>query len=445
MGSLTLGQLLYPQNRRVLVDFDPHSFNPKASVSGSPSTYNSKGWPLFLTAALLMGILLRLSFPLDMEYKGDEKFMFDATQQIGVTQPWPLLGMTSGAGMKNPGLSIWIFEALKKISRAQTPPELVRAVELLNILGLFLLALFSFRILPEPERTPWLWATAFAAVNPFAVIFSRKIWAQDTLFLFCVLFWIAWHYRKNRAGAFFWGLVGICIGQIHMSGFFLAAGVFLWTYLKDRQARWGYWTLGSALGAVPLIPWIQYMASRGGGGFNWANLLWILYPKYWFYWLTNALGLGLNYSLKTHQYLQFMRYPLLGGQGTYLVAVMHAVIIVSAALILLGIKRSGGFSKGIAHFPQSSLAVHSTLIASGLLMTFCAIKICRHYLIMTFPLEWVWLSKMGLQDARWGARYLAALWIAQLFISAAFLVFIHINHGDPLGDYGVAYQYQPGN
>ena len=133
-----------------------------------------KRWLVFLSVALLIGIILRLSFPNDIEYKGDEKYMFGATQKIGVTEPWPMLGMTSGVGVSNPGMSVWIFVVLAKITHALTPPELARSVQFLNIIGLFVLAFFSLRILSEPEKISWCWATAFAAVNPIRGSFSQK-------------------------------------------------------------------------------------------------------------------------------------------------------------------------------------------------------------------------------------------------------------------------------
>jgi hypothetical protein len=79
---------------------------------------------------------------------------------------------------------------------------------------------------------------------------------------------------------------------------------------------------------------------------------------------------------------------------------------------------------------------------TGILMTLSCLEVRRHYLIMSFPLEWVWLSRMSLGGSRLGQRYLMMIWVAQLLISASFLVYIHVNHGDPMGDYGVAYQFQ---
>jgi hypothetical protein len=401
---------------------------------------NGKLWPLFLCLALILGSILRLSFPGDIEYKDDEKYMFGASQSIGITESWPLLGMPSGVKVNNPGMSIWIFAVLAKITRASTPPELARAVQILNILGLFLLAFFSLRLLPEPERPAWCWGTAFAAINPIAVLYQRKIWAQCTLPFFCVLVWIAWHFRHKRAGAFFWGLLGVCLGQIHMSGFFLAAALFIGTILHERLARWGSWLFGSIVGAVPLIPWFQYILSKPASESTGLNLLNILQLKFWRYWISDALGIGLNTSLGNSQYWDFMRYPLIGGVETYLVGVCHALIIIVGILIFVLTLKKGDFI-GIKNPSDTGVAVNSAFLAAGVLLTLST-KVLRHYLIVSFPLEWVWLSQMGLNIYRC-QRYLIIIWIAQLIISATFLAYIHLNHGAALADYGVAYQFQP--
>ena len=411
-------------------------------MSENTKRISERNWQAFLSLALLLGIVLRLSFPNDIEYKTDEKYMFDATQKIGVTEPWPAMGMDSGAGLKNPGMSVWLFVALTRITHASTPPDLARAVQLLNILGLFLLAFFSLRILPETERAAWRWATAFAAVNPFAVLLQRKIWAQSTLPFFCILFWIAWHYRQKRTGAFFWGFLALCLGQIHMAGFFLASGVFIWTALYDRRAEWKFWLLGSLVGAVPMVPWLQFTLSNPGKGISAMQWFNILHPHYWKFWITDSLGMGLSYSLKTDLFRQFLTYPLIGGKATYLVGVMHFVIILTGILILFSTIKTGAFIRAIRDSTETGFILKSVMLASGLLMTLSCVEIRRHYLLMSFPLEWVWLARMGLCDLRWGKRYLTVIWIGQLLITIAFLGYIHANHGAPNADYGIAYQFQ---
>ncbi len=59
------------------------------------------------------------------------------------------------------------------------------------------------------------------------------------------------------------------------------------------------------------------------------QLKYIFQLKYWVFWVTDSLGMGLVYSLKTQQYLDFFRYPLVGGKGTYLVGIGHVLIIVT--------------------------------------------------------------------------------------------------------------------
>jgi hypothetical protein len=275
-------------------------------------TTNENKWWIFLFFALLIGVILRLAYPGDIEYKFDEKTFFDASQKVGVTEPWPIIGPTTGVGGKAFGMSVWIFPILSRITHASTPPELARSVQLLNILGLFLLAFFSFYLLPQPERMSWRWATVFAAVNPMAILFQRKIWNPSTLPLFCILMWIAWYYRHKRIGAFFWGLIGICLGQIQMAGFFLAGGVFLWTAIHDRKVRWGSWLAGSLIGGVPIIFWLQYMLANPSSGFNTINFWWILCPTYWFYWVGDALGVALKYTFNTQHFIDFLGYPMIG-------------------------------------------------------------------------------------------------------------------------------------
>ena len=81
-----------------------------------------KNWIVFLSVALLLGAVLRLSFPNDIEYKSDEKYMFEAVRSIGVTESWPRLGMMSGSGtIQNPGMSVWVFE--RKVSFRNIPAK----------------------------------------------------------------------------------------------------------------------------------------------------------------------------------------------------------------------------------------------------------------------------------------------------------------------------------
>ncbi len=80
---------------------------------------------------------------------------------------------------------------------------------------------------------------------------------------------------------------------------------------------------------------------------------------------------------------------------------------------------------------------------AGILMTLSCVEISRHYLIMSFPLEWVWLSRLGLSEPRWGKKVPGGhLGGTAFYFWILFLGYIHVNHGALTGDYGTAYQYQ---
>src|SRR6185436_5974144 len=111
-------------------------------------------------------------------------------------------------GIPHPGMSIWIFFLLTKVFGTQSPPDLGRAVQIVNTVALILLAVFALRLVPRPEREPWLWATALGAVNPLAVLFQRKIWSPSVFPFFTLIYLVGWWYRHDRWGALLWGFTG---------------------------------------------------------------------------------------------------------------------------------------------------------------------------------------------------------------------------------------------
>ena len=66
-------------------------------------------WSIGLVGALIVGAVLRLVWVMDMEYKGDEAWIFDRTQQVGRTEPFRWVGMRSSLRFRSPGMHIWVF------------------------------------------------------------------------------------------------------------------------------------------------------------------------------------------------------------------------------------------------------------------------------------------------------------------------------------------------
>ncbi|MBR8832921.1 MAG: hypothetical protein DSM106950_02470 [Stigonema ocellatum SAG 48.90 = DSM 106950] len=140
--------------------------------------HHEKPQLLVIILFLIAGTCLRLIWATDMEWKSEEKWMFSQAQQIASGAiPLPIVGMLSGVHIPNPGMTVWWFAMIANF--AHDPISMVRWVQSLNILTIWLFFFFViWQIAPE-ERKPWLWGLAIASVNPLAVVLSRKIWIPD--------------------------------------------------------------------------------------------------------------------------------------------------------------------------------------------------------------------------------------------------------------------------
>jgi hypothetical protein len=416
---------------------------PRASGAG-----RTPAWGWLLAFAVLAGSTLRLLWAEDMEYKYDEAFMFERSQAVGVREPWPAVGMPSGVGLRNPGMSIWIFVGLARVTGAHDPVSLTRAVMVLNVLALAALALFAFRFVRREEREPWLWTLGLAAVNPMAIQLQRKIWAQSVLPLLSVMTLVGWWNRARAWGAFLWGCVGAVLGQIHMSGLFFFGGFTIWAALFDRAGvRWRAWGAGALLGLLPIVPWLLYVLGGPGegGGLNWKELFRF---RFWGHWSGEATAFHIGRSLGMRAFQDFLRQPVVGGQATWIVGVVHLALFAAVALVLaIGcrelLRRRGEWrALWIGRGSETAFTQNAALWGFGILLTLAMVGVARHYLLVAFPLHILWFVRAALSRPVIGRRTLLVVGAMQLVVSIAFLTYVHVYGGAPEGDYGVAFSRQ---
>ncbi|MGZ3699216.1 MAG: hypothetical protein ACXWP5_13870, partial [Bdellovibrionota bacterium] len=202
------------------------------------------------------------------------------------------------------------------------------------------------------------------------------------------------------------------------------------------------WLAGSVLGVIPMVPWLIYLRELHAPLMNAYDPGWGLLGKlhFWLFWITEPLGLQLDWSLGAESFREFLSAPRIGGVPTYLVAVIHLGI----AAIGMGILASwaGEMWRGRSRFWRSLtdpstpavFAQTAALLVFGGLITLSGTPVYRHYSVNAFPVEYYWITR-----AR--RELLIALWFAQLALSVGFLVYIHTHHGAPKGDYWIPYQY----
>lgn len=444
----------------------------KARRASKAWTLPDTFWKFFLPIAALAGLLLRVLGTQDMEYKEDEQFHFTISQVVGSRMDWPWLGINSGVYLPNPGASVWVFVLLAKLTGATTATGLAHGVQIVGWLGILMLLPYLWACIPRDQRAWGYWAVVLAMVNPITLLYHRKLWPEAFLPGLAVLILWGFARRQNRRGAFTWGLIGALIGQVHMSGFFLAGALFAWTALFERRSdlasegagrsrlrtHWKGWLLGSCLGALPLIPWISWVATHPRGGPVSSGMGEALQLKYWVFWLSDSLGLHVGNALGVHrgpglkQLEDFLRYPLLGQTPTYLSGVAHLL-----AAGLGGVALAGGLRLLVGRLAHPKLKSftgalgtpwfehQAAFLGAGLLLTLTGVWVRRYYLAVMFPWETFWLvaAFWGMNEHRPSQRGFAwalpALWVAQLVMSVSLVQYVHRNEGAPLGDYGPAY------
>jgi hypothetical protein len=422
----------------------------KRTATGSTAECPGVNWRAFTILCLVLAAALRFAWIGDVEYKADERGLFEQGQSIRRTQLWPTLG-SPGAQLRHPALGVWTFAFLVQAFDLDSPLSLTRAVQTLSFAAVTLLFIFAWRLPPGRQREIWLWTTAFASVNLFAVIHGRKIWQPDLLPIFSVAFLFAWWHRRRRAGSLGWGLGGALIGQIHMSGFFAAAAWLIGTLAFARQTvRWRAWLAGSACGVVPLLPWLDYMWSPGPRETGPARIDALFQFDFFRGAFGNAIGDSAEHSLGSG-FSAYLRYPVVWGVET------HAVWAVRIVLAALGI---GAAIIGVWGVCQALRAVNGrarrwaddstalalvNMLVMALLISFSRLQLFPHYHAVVYPFEFLWLAAALVTFAPTPRLWLAAVWTGLTLCTASYLQYVHHHCGAPGGDYGVAYRCQESN
>src|SRR5262249_9696256 len=154
----------------------------------------------------------------------------------------------------------------------------------------------------------------------------------------------------------------------------------------------------------------------------------IFEARFWTYWVSEPFGLSLKYALGD-TFTDFLRYPLLHGRPTYLVAAAHVFLVTAAAGLLMTAAwrlwqarpRWGEWFVGLSS--PTAFTQSAAFWGVGLLLTGSLLPIHHHYLAVTFPLAFLWLARLALPVPR-GRAVLLGLCAVQLFVSASFLGYV---------------------
>ena len=399
-------------------------------------------------AAVAAGIVLRLLFPRDTVWQPDQMWAMSHALATGSTMPWSWLGMMSSSGIPNPGMSLWVFVFLVRCFHLTTPLLLSQGVAVMSIIALTLIGVWATTQMCGSEREEWLWAGALAAVNPVAVFLERVIWAQSLLPLFLVGFWFGFWNRRRWCGALLWGLLGACLVQIHLAGFFLLGGIVLTALISRgrREVHWLGFAVGLLLAGWPVIPWILNLASSHYERHQYA--FGAHFPgKVWIWWLASDMGLGMKYLAASWDtpFVAFLKEPYLGGHATYGILLVHVAL---AGLLVppfvwwlqRGIRKDQWKAAFLSGDSPNAVILRGCLFGFGGLLTLLPAPVFVHYFLTAFPIGFLCIARLWLcngSNMQWARRGLCVIVILQLTLSLAAAFYIHKERPAAPGTFGL--------
>ncbi len=183
-----------------------------------------------LMFVLTVAALIRFSELSRAEFFHDEAMLSILAQEMADGQNFPLVGIVSSVGLPNPPASVWVMAIPYAFS--SSPLMATLFVAALNVVGVGILWFIARRYM---GATVALVAALIYALNPWAVLYSRKIWAQDfmTPFILLAVLLALRGLIENKRWARVLALpLMLFAAQIHFAGWTLLPLVLLilWTW-----------------------------------------------------------------------------------------------------------------------------------------------------------------------------------------------------------------------
>jgi len=411
-------------------------------------------------AVVALAAFLRLHAVDLAEFKLDEATAVDRARGV-LDGSWPTVGLTSSVGALNPPFFVY----LTAIPLAVHDDPLAATV-FVGVLAVIAIALTSVVLRPRFGPFAALTAAALFATAPCAVLYGRKIWAQDVLPVVCVsLIWCLFRVlEQRRTRAVQLVPVFLCLAfQLNFSALALAVPVAVTLAYRAREVDWRWCAAGVGAAALLLGPWLGHEATHGfvdvgrllseGRGSRGSS----------------PIGAGTGEAIRqTMNVLGGWNWGYVAGRsrgafvddagwawtaGFWASAVAVALLVLGvyacAIRIVAGARRRRGWPWLDLDLPARRRALLLVWLL-GIWFSYLASATSRifpHYLIVSYPVSFA-VAAVGLADlagvvrrrfvAAVGVSVVVAVVTGYAAFSVAFLRFVD-REGGTGGDYGVVY------
>ena len=387
---------------------------------------------LILAGVLLLAAALRLNHLEWTEFKLDEANLMRLSLNLARGVDFPLVGLESSTGIVNLPLAAWLMA----IPYAVSPSPIVATafIALLNVVavaGCFALAQRWLATYGPPESgsaygvwTAALLATLLFAVAPWAVMHSRKIWAQNLLpplvLAWAWLGWLAFVRRRPRALIGHGLALAACI-HVHYSGLWLLPVTAAWMIVFARRLPWKVALAAAALFAATFAPFV--VADALSGAPNLSRLLLLVQRGA----VVDGEALHLAWLMVTGQEIhslagpqEFTRYlaQAPGGEAGFALAGTIGLLVAGGAAPALLDAMRAARRRALDDSSAASFMMLTWLALPVLFQTPHSLPIFTHYFIVLYPAPYLLIgmlyvrlsrSRFGSRVARWGFVALVAL------------------------------------
>jgi hypothetical protein len=384
-----------------------------------------------LLAVILAGLTLRVVYPGATVFCEDQAHACALAEDI-VAGHWQTGGLINSGGFRNlPGFA-YILAAVWRIWPG--PYALLGFTAVVNVLAVICSGLLMRRWIGSTGA--W-WGTAFLAAAPWAIHYSRWIWAQHLLFPVAFLVYLLlyqWLSRGRRWAAMGAVLTLTLLVQIHLIGVVLTVAIVLLLIWCRPKLPWAPLLVGSAIAIASALPYLldNQLSSPGGNRMG--------YQHFWRVVPGAAMSLtGVGWQLEFRS-----GYPgfsdALGWRRWPYEAIMFLPILLFAVGLVLGVRKLWGERKCGLDARRSPLSICAALaILIPLSFGLLGLRTSPTYFPVWYPLPFVlmgWAAARSRPGAGgYGHRWVAPLLVAVLVVELAFFAeqtrYIHTKGGVP--------------
>lgn len=207
---------------------------------------------LMLIAVLVIAAGMRFARPGVVEFKHDEAYLSLLALDALAAREFPLLGMPSSVGVPNAPASVWLM--MIPYASTNNPMIATGFVALLNTVGVGVLFVLARRLFSQEVA---IVAALLYAVNPWAILYSRKIWAQDmhTPFLLLALwFGVLGFWDGRRVFQVLCLPVLLFALQMHYAAWILLPLYAVLLVTGRKHISWAALVVSVLLGVLVLLP-----------------------------------------------------------------------------------------------------------------------------------------------------------------------------------------------